>query len=49
MSGALALAICVAFQVWRPAFFFTSDNVTQWMPPMVEIARNLQIGPSKPS
>ena len=44
MTGALALVICAAFEAWRPAFFFTNDNVTQWMPPMVEMARNLQTG-----
>ncbi len=25
MSGTLALAICVAFEAWRPAFFLTNE------------------------
>src|SRR5215468_12383618 len=44
MSGALALLICAACEAWRPAFFFASDNVTQWMPPMVEMSRNMHSG-----
>ncbi len=42
MASALSLLVCTAFQAWRPFFFLTHDNVTQWLPPMVEIARHLQ-------
>ena len=44
MTAALALLVCAAFQIWRPYFFLTDDNLLQWMPPMVEIARNLLAG-----
>ncbi len=41
MAAALALLACVALQIWRPYFFLTDDNVVQWLPPMVEMSRNL--------
>ena len=44
MSATLALLACVALQIWRPYFFLTDDNVVQWLPPMVEMARNLHAG-----
>ncbi len=40
MTAALALLACVALQIWRPYFFLTDDNVVQYLPPMVEMARN---------
>ncbi len=43
-SAVLALLACVALQIWRPYFFLTDDNVVQWLPPMVEMARNLHEG-----
>ena len=44
MSAALALLACVALQIWRPYFFLTDDNLVQYLPPMVEMGRNLQAG-----
>ncbi len=46
-TATAALLVCLTLQVWRPFFFLTNDNLTQTLPAMVEIARN--IGEGKPA